>query len=201
MQPVATLFKSRWKPCHSGVSSHTPGSSVGIGKGASVWMLLSRTRLEESMLAAARALCYIKHAYATSAFIQRSETEPSRVLRVSKFLFVYFCVILQFVVPKEFVKKLKHLARLSCHGCCLLIYPSLLHPEGQFCIPDVCRGRKRVLSWWCYRHSLLSYKTPFHVFHSLLITGLGRSTVILETHRCIAIKCSCASCPWCDAVA
>lgn len=137
MQPVATLFKSRWKPCHSGVSSHTPGSSVGIGKGASVWMLLSRTRLEESMLAAARALCYIKHAYATSAFIQRSETEPSRVLRVSKFLFVYFCVILQFVVPKEFVKKLKHLARA--------ILPWLLPPNLSLSAPS----SRAVLHSWC----------------------------------------------------
>lgn len=32
------------------------------------------------------------------------------MLRVSEFLFVYLCVILQFLVPKEFVKKLKHLA-------------------------------------------------------------------------------------------
>lgn len=101
---------------------------MGIGKGASVWMLLSGTRLEESMLAAARALCYIKHAYATSAFIQRSETEPSRVLRVSKFLFVYFCVILQFVVPKEFVKKLKHLARA--------ILPWLLPPNLSLSAPS-----------------------------------------------------------------
>lgn len=83
---------------------------MGIGKGASVWMLLSGTRLEESTLPTAHALCYIKHACATSAFIQRSETEPSRVLGVSEFLFVYLYVILQFLVPKEFVKKLKHLS-------------------------------------------------------------------------------------------
>ena len=40
----------------------------------------------------------------------RDLKQPSRVLRVSEFLFVYLSVILQFLVPKEFVKKLKHLA-------------------------------------------------------------------------------------------
>lgn len=50
--------------------------------------------------------------------IQRSETEPAGVIRVSTYVFVYLYIILEFPLPntQEFVKKLKCL-----HGALILL--------------------------------------------------------------------------------